>query len=189
MNKNTKKIIAKEFLFLLGTTILFFVVLFAWTMLSDSNSDRKYEIKQEITELTQANELPYRLRVFYFVNKDILNNSSWNKMEDSGKFISDLKTDPGIVSSIYSFIKENDSGMTITEEEFKEKVRNDKESETYLTKITSLEKELEKTKASIFSGSVGDDEILGLGLTLFSIFFLLRYLIYATKWSVKELKQ
>ena len=56
MNKTTKKIIAKEFLFLLGTTILFFVMLFAWISLIDSNYNKRNEIRTEIEKFKKNNQ-------------------------------------------------------------------------------------------------------------------------------------
>lgn len=82
-----KKILAREFLFLLGTAILFFIILFFWIMLNDLNKDREYELENRIEELTEYEKLPYRLRVFYYINKDILKYSN-DKMKDSEKFIS-----------------------------------------------------------------------------------------------------
>ena len=186
MNKKTKKIIAKEFLFLLGTTILFFVVLFIWVMLHESNYDKKNELKDKISELTIYEKLPYRLRVFYYINNDIIKNS-WDKMSDSEKFIFYLK-DKKQASETYEYIKEK-GNISITKDEFLEKISKDSKSENYLTKIQPLERKLEETKDSFFNISIGDDEILGLGVFLFSIFFLLRYLIYGTKWSIKQLKE
>lgn len=186
MKDSTKKIIAREFLFLLGTTILFFVVLFIWTSLNDSNNDKEYEVKQEIESLTEYEKLPYRLRVFYYINNDII-EYSWDKMKDSEKFISDLN-DKENASKIYDYIKEK-GNIGINKEQYLKRISGDTESEKYLTKVLPLEKRLDKIKSSFFNNSVGDDEALGLGLWIFSVFFLLRYLIYTTKWSIKQLKK
>lgn len=186
MNKKTKKIIAKEFLFLLGTTILFFIILFIWIILNDSNRDKEYKLKDKIEKLTESEKLPYRLRVFYYINNDITENS-WNKMKDSEKFISDLK-DTENASKIYDYIKEK-GNISSTKDEFLDKISKDNESENYFTKILPLETELKKTEDSFFNSSIRDEEIFVLGIFLFSIFFLLRYLIYGTKWSIKQLKE
>ena len=82
MKQENKKIIAREFLFLLGTTILFFVILFIWIMLNEANNDKEYELNQKIEKLTEYEKLPFRLTVFYYINNDIIKNS-WDKMEDS----------------------------------------------------------------------------------------------------------
>lgn len=155
-------------------------------MLNEASNDKEYELNQKIEKLTEYEKLPYRLRVFYYINNDIIKNS-WDKMEDSEKFISDLK-DKEEASDIYDYIKEN-GNIGIDKEQFIERISKDNESEQYLTQILPLEEELKKTKNSFFNDWVDDDEVLGLGLILFSLFFLLRYLIYATKWSVKQLKQ
>jgi|GEM_PF-6093316 len=187
MHQIIKKIVAKEFLYLLSTTLIYFAILFTWTILSESSKEKEYQIKQEIQDLTEPEKLPFRLKMFHFLNNDLLNTDSWEKMEDPEKFISDLKTNPEIISTLYSFVKEKNK--TISKEIFENKINNDTESETYLAKIIAKEKELEKTQNSIFNNTIGDDELLWLGVTLFSFIFLLRYIIYGTKWSFKQLKE
>ncbi len=190
MKDSTKKIIAREFLFLLGTIILFFVVIFIWASLNDSINDKEYELKQEIKSLTEYKKLPYRLRVFYYINNNII-EYSWDKMKDSEKFISDLKENE-YASEIYDYIKKK-RNIEIDKEQYLKLISKDTVSEQYLTKLLPkllpLEKKLDKIKDSFFNHSVGGDEALGLGILIFSIFFLLRYLIYATKWSIRQLKK
>tara|TARA_R110001592_G_scaffold140113_1_gene360753 strand:+ start:2304 stop:2645 length:342 start_codon:yes stop_codon:yes gene_type:complete len=55
-------------------------------------------------------------------------------------------------------------------------------------KLTKLEEELKKKENSFFSSSIYDKDVIELGILIISITFGLRYLIYATKWSLKELK-
>jgi hypothetical protein len=112
-------------------------------------------------------------------------------LEDSEKFISDLK-DKEQASELYEYLKEN-GGVSNTKEQYLESISEDTESEKHLTELLTiekeLEKELEKTKDSFFNSSVGENERLELGFMIFSIFFLFRYLIYGTKWSIKQLKE
>jgi len=115
MKDSNKKIFAREFLFLLGTIILFLVVFFAWVMLHNSNDAKESELKQKIENLSEHGKLPYRLRVFANINERII-KSSLGKMKDRAKFISDLK-DYEFASKTYDYIKENDD-VNISKEEF-----------------------------------------------------------------------
>ena len=185
MNKRTKKIIAREFLILLGTSLLYLIILFSWVMLNNSNYDKKYQLEQRIEKLTEYEKLPYRLRVFYYINNEIL-KMSWEKMKDSKKFILDIK-DEVEASKTYNYIK-NNSDITIDKKEFISRISKDNQSEKYLEKIIPLEKELKKRNSSFFSNSITDKKVIGLGIILWTVFFLFRYLFYITKWSIKQLR-
>jgi hypothetical protein len=188
MNMKTKKIIAKEFLFLLGATILFFVVLFIWTMLHESNYNKTYVLKEKIEELTEYEKLPYRLKLLYYIKNEVTDDYGIKyNLEDSEKFISELK-DKEQASEIYDYL-ERIGNVSNTKEKYLEKISKDTESEKHLTELLTIEKELEKTKDSFFNRYVGNNEILELGFMIFSMFFLFRYLIYGTKWSIKQLKE
>lgn len=201
MQKTTKKIIAREFLYLLGTITVFFIVTLICSWLSERNFQEQNELKTEIQKLTEYQKLPYRLRTFYYINNGINKDPSekWKKRE---KFISDMKV-KRLALDIYDFMKPkfdpNKLYEVISEKNATEKIdsskRNfltqiakDKESESYLQKIILKEKELEKVKNSVLN-KMGTKEAIILGVILLSIFFLLRYLIYATKWSIRQLKE
>lgn len=145
MKQRSKKIIAREFLFLLGTSIFYFLLLFIWSSIKDSNQLKQLEIKNNIEQLTSYEKLPYRLRTFYYINNDIIKNH-YNKMTDSKKFISVIK-DYDEAEKIYLYIKEKGT-IGIDKSEFFKRITEDKESENYLTKILPLEKELSKLESS-----------------------------------------
>jgi cell division protein FtsI/penicillin-binding protein 2 len=179
----TKKIIAREFLFILATIVLFIFLLIIWIVLNQSSREKKYKIEKKIEELTQYEILPYRARILYYVNTDKILP---NKIENKENFISELKNEK-YASEIFEYIKKHYGDTPISKELFLNQILKDTSSENSLNEIIKLENELVRTN-SIFSGNIDDDEVFGLGFTLFSIFFLLRYLIYATKWSIKQLK-
>ena len=154
-------------------------------MLNNSNYDKKYQLEQRIEKLTEYEKLPYRLRVFYYINNEIL-KMSWEKMKDSKKFILDIK-DEVEASKTYNYIK-NNSDITIDKKEFISRISKDNQSEKYLEKIIPLEKELKKRNSSFFSNSITDKKVIGLGIILWTVFFLFRYLFYITKWSIKQLR-
>ena len=190
MKKIIKKIIAREFLFLLGTVLLFLIISFIWIKLIESNQNTERRLEIEIKYMTEREfkELPYQLRISLAMEQSfVLTRENIKYIRD---FISSLKKHPEKVSNTYTYIKENygNTGFTLTEEEFEEKLKNDKESENYLNQFHKLETDLEKTKDSIFNNSI-NSILTRLVLTLLTIFFLLRYLIYVTMWSVKQLRK
>jgi len=188
MKNNIKKIIAKEFLFLFGTVIQFILVLFVWTLLNNLNHDKEYELKQKIEKLTKYENLSFRLKLFYYLKNEVTDEFGikYNHGEKD-IFISNLKDNKKALK-VYDLLKEN-GNIRINQEEYLSRISKDIESEKHLNKVSSLEKELEKTKDSFFNDCVCDDKILRFGQILFSLFFLLRYLIYGTKWSIKQLKE
>ncbi|HEU4496329.1 MAG TPA: hypothetical protein VFR70_04690 [Flavobacterium sp.] len=201
MQKTTKKIIAREFLFLLGTTTLFFIALFIWIWLYERNYQSQNKLTSEIESLTSYEKLPYRLKIFYHLNNEVYTSSS-EKIVNRKEFISDLKDDT-VALKIYNTLKLKDEPnyQTVSVEDIQKttdpnakqfliRIAKDKESETYLQKLAVKEKELEEVKNSAFNGMGKDDEkAIILGLILLSIFFLLRYLVYAVRWSFRQLKE
>lgn len=138
MKVKFKKNVAREFLFLLGSTVLFFVLLFLWMFFENRNDNRVDELQNEIksTRLELVNKI--------------------KSMEKKGE------------------LEKTIANMVQKSEENK--------------KLTKLEEELKKKENSFFSSSIYDKDVIELGILIISITFGLRYLIYATKWSLKELK-
>jgi hypothetical protein len=170
--------------------------------LSERNYKEQNKLESEIEKLTENENLPYRLKVFYFINNEIIKSSS-EKMENREKFISDMKNKKDASEIYATFIKpkfdpnkpykivsekEITKNVDSSENKFLTQIAKDKESENYLQKILVKEKEIEKLKSSVLNG-MGTDETIVFGIILFSIFFVLRYLMYATKWSIKQLKE
>jgi hypothetical protein len=243
-----KKTIAKEFLFLLGTTILFFVVVvFIWVMLTEFNNDKESELKQEIENLTDGNLKPVSENtqgIKTFIKEYLQREGVENGDEKVEKILSTYNNDSDKIidaigkrakikdmnlfrTKIYDYygLTKNDKTQPVDElntqpklqydkevdkqisdtinpqdpkraapsnEEDEFTVLSSKEADKVLAALSSkeaLEKELEKTKKSFFNERIGGGEVLGLGIILFSIFFLLRYLIYGTKWSIRQLKE
>ncbi|KEZ93547.1 hypothetical protein [Nonlabens ulvanivorans] len=176
MNRTLKKIIAREFLFLIGTTILFFLILFVWISITESNYDKQNEIKTEIEIFEKKNQS---------VNKELL-KLVYGKLSTEAtydEFVIDFKESLELQKLSYSKLE--------TEADFNSFLK-DALGENEIKKATeykSLETKLEKTKKSIFNHSVSEDDVFRFGLTLFLIFFIFRYLIYGTKWSIKQLKE
>ncbi|MET4082847.1 hypothetical protein ABIB40_002811 [Pedobacter sp. UYP30] len=182
----TKKIFAREFLFLLGTVILYFIITFLLMFIIKSKREKLLKIQDEISSISKNEKLPFRLKVYDYLNSELDTNSK-NKFYESANFISNLKSDEVMADEMYVYLF-NNKKTTLTLSEFKAAIKKDVDSERYLKEITVLEKKVENNKDSFFYTSISKDKIISIGIALFSIFFLLRYLIYGTKWSLKQLK-
>ena len=177
-----KKIIAREFLILIGSIIIFFFLFFVWIWLVDRNQEKEFKFESELSELTEFKKNPYRLRVYYFFKKEMDKN-----LDNPYEFITELK-DSSVIVEKYNYMKKENK-IDIPFSDFRDNILIDNQSEKYLTKTQNIEEVIRETRQSFFNNSIYDDELLGLGFGLFSIFFLLRYLIYSIKWSFKQLKE
>ncbi len=148
MKQSIKKNIAIEFLFLLGSTVVFFITFFLWTLLVDINHDRISKLKKDITTVYNNNPK----------FKDVLS-------EAKDKGASELQLNEIIDHYSSKYIDKN-----VTE------------------KLVMLKLELKDLKESLFYHDIYDVDLVKLGSIILSITFGLRYLIYATKWSLKQIK-
>lgn len=174
MKESAKKIIAREFLFLLGTTILFFVILFIWTLLHNYNNEKEYELKQEIESLTESK----RLKSIYkdYKQKNIISTTD---------FITFMSANDSQIKSLYNLgIEANVISPKTSLNLFRSAW------EKYpIEEIVYRENKINKIKDSFFNRDIRNKGLLSLGFLIFSVLFLLRYLIYATIWSFKQLKK
>ncbi|WP_439132514.1 hypothetical protein [Polaribacter sp.] len=197
INGKIKKVIAKEFLFLLGSIILSVLIFLIWSLLININQNKENDLIQKVDKLNKYKNLPYKLKMFHFLKNGVPNiYNEKHKLEEREQFIYKIKKREKS-NQIYDFIKENGFleiikkdfyDKNLKEEDFYNKIIKDTKSEKYLNEIKVSEKELEKTKKSLFNKNIYNEEILGICLVVFSVFFILRYLIYGTKWSIKQLK-
>lgn len=174
MKKNYKKIFAREFLFLIGTIIIFFLIFLIWYKLVQSNLKNEININNEIVKL--KNQLPEgqkfdKYGIPIIENIYIYENEEYSENELLQKYGNKLETK--IIEHGFLLKK------TITFDE----------SKAFLFKQKELNNQLEKIKRSVFNLKIGKNELLGIGLFLFLIFFIIRYIIYGTKWSIKQLKE
>jgi hypothetical protein len=176
MKKTSRKIIAREFLFLLGTTVLFFVILFVWISLNESNYDKRNEIETEI-EKFKKNSQSENEELLKLVYDKLTTKATYDE------FVFDFKESLELQKLSYSKLETD-----VDFETFLKDALGEDEIEK-ATEFMNLEKKLQQTESSIFNDSVDIDESIGLGMTLFSIFFIFRYLIYGTKWSITQLKE
>lgn len=194
MTMKIKRIIAREFLFVLGSTILFLILSFTYASI-ESNYDNRYnKIEEGLKEITERpyDELPYRLRIYHFLINEMGEFEKVQKIENEERFIYALRNEDEAMS--FFKLMEMQDRLNVDLDRYKNNISIDienSESEGYLSLRNSKEEELAGIKSSFFySGpytSVNDNIEL---ILVFLIFFLfgLRYLFYATTWSVKQLR-
>ncbi|SEA56142.1 hypothetical protein SAMN05443667_105252 [Flavobacterium gillisiae] len=184
MKQTTKKIIAREFLFLLGTTVLYLLLILPWIFITESNQEKTYKIQRELESMTEIEKLPFRLKVIVKIADD----SSVSTLLNYAELVPLLKSEEVTAESVYLELLK-DKKITLTNPEFKREIEKDVDSEKYLEKIIILEKDVEARNKLFFNQSVDDEEAIALGIFIFSVLFPLRYLIYITKWSIKQIKE
>ncbi len=186
MKRNHKKIIAREFLFLLGTLILFFIINISWWIFYNKNTSQQQQLRTEISNIKQNEEVPYRLEIFNYLQNN-LKSEPWNKFDQQSEFLSKSK-DSIFASELYENINKAKT-IKFAKTKFVLGLINDTISEQYLNRKHSLENELRMVRSSFFSKCITNVHLYRLALILLSISFLLRYLVYAALWSINQLKQ
>ena len=245
MNTKTKKIIAREFIYLIMGTILFFIIYFGCLYFQERNYKSSKELENRIENITDV--LPKKQLLWIGLSEDKFYSDSYNEFQlkysnvENQKFLyQQLKNNELYTKSLFDFrlkyfrkelayeeiyqLYRNENGWvekdkfnsllkdskvmnwlykSSVEEGYKhtfadfnklifgleDQILSESELRIELEKRKILEQKLEKKKSSIFNNSFGDDEIFGIALIVFSLLFLLRYLIYGIKWSIKQLKE
>lgn len=189
MNMKTKKIIAREFLWILSSTILFILTILAWDKLHFENNKQEVELELKIKEILnfEPHSTLCKLVDSYesIVNFDeyIRNDKVLSKLDKQAILDYITTVNSGKYDSfkiLYSKFPEfgfdkNGFNKNFTKEQY----------EVYKT----YEDELENSKNSFFNSSVSNDDIVILFLLFLLLFFGTRYLFYATKWSIKQLRE
>lgn len=189
MEKNTKKIIAREFLWTLGSTIVFFLLFILWDTLHNINlreiekheleieKNLQFEPYKSLTELVNYSSSADEIDSYVKGHK-ILSKFEKQSLLDyiatinSGKYENDR-----IVNSKFPEFGFDKNGL--------HKNFTEKELELYRSQI----KVIEKIEASFFHSSISNSDISGLIFIIMFFLFGIRYIYYATKWSIKQLKE
>lgn len=186
MKINYKKIIAREFLFLISSLIISLI----FVLIANYKYDSYIENIDELNKLTVTDSLPKRLKI-YEITSDIDSENKFPEyiaevskltgFPNKKVFIEKLK-DEKIANLFYEnanayFEIKNDKKT------FLKKIKSDKnESESRIEKISEIENKINQYETSIKF----DQELI---IILFTLTFLIRYLYYSTRWSIKQLKE
>ncbi len=214
MNKKVKKIIAREFLILLALivlTSLIFICVFPYNSYQKNNIDK---IDKSLSEKEKLTENLHKSVDEKIENQEWFFEKLSSEFDITNSEYSELKT----LWPILQRIAENDSiehrwnnkwEKSLTDFHKGIGFKNGKELETFIEKnsissddsiqlkkseeirkeITELKKQRAEFKYKILNDNDKLDLVGGIGVTLFGILFLLRYLIYAVKWSLRTLKE
>ncbi|MBK5213544.1 MAG: hypothetical protein JJE55_07790 [Flavobacteriaceae bacterium] len=192
MNKKQKKIIAREFLILIGTGILFIIIYFMWFQLHGFNIEKENRIEVKVSDT--FNKEPF-ISLERFVNSyeeddAIFAASTWESR--MAEFPELKKYEEQSLKDYVATVKsEKYKNELILNSKFPEFGFTDKglpessNQNVYFNQIN----ELEKTKKSFFNKDITRDKIYNLLYILIFITFILRYLIYCVKWSIKQVRQ
>ncbi|MFN2424710.1 MAG: hypothetical protein ABR572_13150 [Cryomorphaceae bacterium] len=186
MKNTAKKVIAREFLVLLGSIIFFVLVVVFWNLMIEINRQKTNDVAQEMRELTKYEEMPYRLKTLYYMNKNFPINS-YKIRRNKENYIHKLKNKNFSSAVFYTLYQAN--SISVSVEEFQYKCLEDQESEWHLKNLRYFEKKSESLKNSLFAQNLKDETIFITALIIISLSFLLRYIVYATIWSINQLKR
>ena len=199
-----KKIIAREFLYFLGS-LLFLVVVYACFIL--------YNVFQENKIAKFGNDLDIlnkQYQIFLSRPLQVKNpNITQEKLDDLANFIIknpnvtkkniydiiiEIENDSILLNAIYDYAAttqahkyKNKKEQNLKFPEFFVIKKNDMDSIMFFqSKIEPLQNDEAKSKDNILSSSETNNYILTIGLWVFIFSFGLRYLVYATKWSLQN---
>jgi hypothetical protein len=191
LTNRTKKILAKEFLFALGTVILFYSVIAICIILEKRNSEEISEIRSRLDTVTTYNALPYRLSLFKYIHDELPTQYTVAKELGLRKdFLEQIKYAPYAedVRNIVQWESSKNINTSNIEELLEEDIIADL-SGNYLNNILiPLEDKLSETNHSFFNSFYTSNKKDIILYVLVFVMFGLRYIFYATKWSLCQLK-
>ncbi len=199
------KVIAREFIM-----ILIYVVIAGIYITIAESVESYYDYQQdmvrcELREITIRHDdilhrkeiyekLPYRLKLFYFFNFNLLSNS--DQIENPNLFIEEIKKEEKSKywyslldskreeSKYWYSLLDSKRKIKISIQDFREYIVDDSESEEYLFNIQSLENKYNKLNDHDFINHSTYVNIL----IIFIFVNILRYSFYATRWSLLQFK-
>ena len=172
MKNKRKKIIAREFLIFVGTLIIVIVVGFLLKSLSEySNS------KVEQLEISK-----FRISATMTDLYAIVKEGEFNSKEDFVNYV-----EKNSIKDCYSKIMDGAFPSLSEFEKFVPEYAIESKTEVS-KKVLLIEEEIQGIENSFYY-NVNNDFLFIIALIFFSITFLLRYIYYAVKWSLRTLKE
>lgn len=202
----TKKIIAREFLFFIGA-FLFLAITYGCLLLNNVYQERRIQnITNKLDELNIKHK-SFLSRPLKVKNPEI----TQDKLDDfadflienpntTQKFIYDiiieLENDSTLLKALYDYAAATEAQkykhkkeQNLKFPEFFVIEQTDIDSiEYFQSKIEPLRNDKIKTKDNILSTGETKIYIYTICLWIFFLTFVLRYLLYATKWSIRTIK-
>ena len=214
MNKKTKKIIAREFLIILimiALGLLIFVCIFPYNSYQNKQINK---IENSISKKEKTTDSLHKSVNAKKKNQEWFFNKVSSEFDITNSEYSELKT----LWPILQRIAENDSTEYRWNNKWEQSLidfhkgigfKNAQELEKFIetnslnakdsiqlekstlirNEILGLKKRKIELENKVFDEYDRMDLLAGIGIILFGILFILRYLFYAVKWSIKTLKE
>lgn len=190
MNKPTKKIIAREFLIILCSSVFVFLTVMIWSLLIERKQNQIYDLETQLIGYRKEfakekkGSFPVILDLYVFLYND--NHRNHFYLDDPKEFTSEIQDN--VKSNKYFDYLTYNGYIDIDFKRFRNGIEGDTVSKSWMKKIIPITDKLRDYKRSSFSSSLDNDSIYKLILIVSIFIFGFRYLFYAIVWSVKELK-
>jgi len=189
MNKQTKKIIAREFLWTLASFVLFLIIFYLWDSFHNKSLRQIEKIEEEKSKIEQFE--PYKSLMALVTYSESADNID-SYIKDNvilSKFDKQVLLDyiATINSGKYSNNREVNSKFP--EFGFDKSGLHKNFTEQDLEIYRNHKKDIENIQASFFYSSISGSDIFGLLFVILFFTFGIRYLFFAIKWSIKQLKE
>lgn len=207
MKKTTKKIIAREFLILVFASVFYTATLLIWLIIvsrPNHPSERLTKLNRELeSSYLSERKTPELNKPFNVLYERAKDNLGYKK--DKYQYYTLLSKDSASLYQNYLYAKEKGYSKSIDQfrtliqidsssiNEYKEIVAENEKIKRANNEISETIKDnRQKSKElsnSFFNKPISFESASLYGLMLLIIFFPLRYIIYAVKWSVIQLKE
>jgi len=172
MKNKRKKIIAREFLIFVSTLIFVIIVGFLFKSLSQYSNSKVVQL--EISK--------FRISATTLYLYDLVKEGEFNSKEDFVNYV-----EKNSIKDCYLKIKDGAFSSLSEFEKFVPAIAIESETEVS-KKVLLIEKEIQRIENSFYY-NVNNNFLFKIALIFFSITFLLRYIYYAVKWSLRTLKE
>lgn len=190
MNTKIKKIIAREFLWTLSSTIIFILTLLIWNKLHSKNLEEVQELESKIDKIVKFEPNSSLVKLYEKVISNGTDNLDGYIKDDSVLSKFDKKVILEYLATKYANKYKDIVELNSKFPEFgfdKNGFHRNFTKKQYEEYKIHLDK-LENAKSSSFNPSISNSQVELLILSFLFFFFGIRYLFYATKWSIKQLK-
>ena len=203
MNKRTKKIIAREFLFLLASIVLFFILFLIWTALNKSSENKVKtstakieEIRSKIPSNKNVLAESFRLELDTLVSRMTEAQESQESIQLVVDYYKQMYGIPefALNSKFEKIVSENrQKGISdkelekVVENYRKDFIANRTKYDSNFAQLSKSKEDIENAENSFFYNSIQHNDLIKLIGIILSILFGLRYVFYGTKWSLKQL--
>lgn len=186
MNTALKKLLAREFLFLLGASIIISSSFAFWHLRSNYLSNKEVTLSLEISDLFKLLDPTevFIAKVFFDDKTVELNQKIF---DDYDHFITKIR-DSTKAQLIFNKIKGNRTNFVMDSGKFAAVVIADYDSNNFFEEIIFRRFEILDVRDSFFYDYFYNSDVYYFSFGVFMVIFLFRYIWYATRWSIRQLR-